>query len=121
MVFAKIGPKGMSANNLAHCTDTKTKVKVQLPTKVAPKKKNHPMLEINNKVLCYQSKSCLCRRWDVRSWLWGTKPSHVCPANKMFRSWLCSTKPHCVCRVDGMLKVGFVILSQIMFVAEKEC
>ena len=116
------------------------------------------MLETKKIALCYQCKSCLCRGWNVRNWLCGTKANCVCTTDKMLevsfvvlsqimfvsqmecqklalwnqaklclcrmqnvRNWLCGTKPIHVCSADGILKNGFEVPSQITFVSRMEC
>jgi hypothetical protein len=48
-----------SVKSLGRYTKIENKPKVQLPTRVAPKEDNHPMLE-------------------TKKWLYGTKKIHVC-------------------------------------------
>jgi tmRNA-binding protein len=87
---------------LGSYTNTKGKPKVQLPTKVPPKEKNHPMLETKKVTLFHQGKSSLCREQNVRR-------------------WLCATKAIYDCAMDGMLEGRFVIPRQIMFVSRMVC
>jgi hypothetical protein len=55
----KYVPRQGSQISLGYYTNTKGKPKVQLPTKVAPKEENHPMLETKKVALCHQGQSCL--------------------------------------------------------------
>jgi hypothetical protein len=54
-----------SVRRLGHHTNTKDKLKVQFPTRVAPNEESHLMLETKKVVLC-------------------TKANHVCAACGMF-------------------------------------
>ena len=89
-------------NKLGYYTNTKDKPKVQLSTRVAPKEENHPKLKTNKVNLWYQGKLNFCRGLNVWSWCYDNKPIHVFT-------------------VDGMLQVGFMIPSQIMFVPRTKC
>jgi hypothetical protein len=95
-------PRQRGQINLGSYTNTKSKPKVQLPTKVAPKEENQPMLETKKVTLFYQGKSCLCRGWNVRRWLWATMANYDCTT-------------------DGMLECGFVLPRKITIVPWTEC
>jgi len=69
-------------------TQRKNKPKVQLPTRMAPKEENHPMLETEKVAICHQTKSCLCRKWYARRWICSTKAIYVCAIGRMVRSCL---------------------------------
>ena len=62
VVWAEIGSDATNARILAHYNDTKNKPKVQFPTRMAPKKENHPMMKAKKVALCYQGSSCLCHK-----------------------------------------------------------
>jgi hypothetical protein len=83
---------------LRYYTNTKNKSKVQLPTKVAPKEKNHQILETKKVPLCNQGKLCLCRGQNVKRWHWAINANYDCTT-------------------DGMLGGGFVLPRQIMIVS----
>jgi hypothetical protein len=100
--WAEICSKARRLNKLGYYTNTKGKPKVQLPTKVAPKEKNHQMLETKKVALFHQGISCLCHGRNVRR-------------------WLCATKANYDCAGDGMLEGGFVSPRQIMFVPWMVC
>jgi len=98
----KYVPRQGGQISLGYHTNTKGKPKVQLPTKVAPKEENQPMLETKKVALFHHGKSCLFRGRKIRRWLWATKANYDCTT-------------------DGMLKGGFVLPIQIMVVPWTEC
>jgi hypothetical protein len=98
----KYVPRQGGQISLGYYTNTKDKPMVQLPTKVEPKGKYHPMLETKKVALYHQGKSCLCHGRNVRRWLWATKANYDCTT-------------------EGMLKSGFGLPRQIMFVPRMVC
>ena len=84
----KYAPRLGGQISLGYYANTKDKPKVQLPTKVAPKEENYPMLETKKVALFYQGKSCLCHGWYVRLWSCDTKAHHVSAACQMLGSCL---------------------------------
>jgi hypothetical protein len=109
--WAALHHKGLEPENvrrqrgqisLGYYTNTKGKPKVQPPTKVVPKEENYQMVGTKKMALCHQGKSCFCRGRDISMWFCATKENHACS-------------------VDGMLKGGFVLPRQIMFVPQMVC
>ena len=83
IAWAELCLDNKSGRSLGHHSDTKHKPKVQLPTRVATKEKNHPMLETKKVALCYQGNSCLYRGRYVRRWHYGTKTNRVVATDRM--------------------------------------
>ena len=79
-----------------------------------------PRTECWKLALCYQDKLYLCRGRMLKVEF--VDQAKLCLFHgQNISSWICGTKPNHVYVADEMLEIGFVVLSQIMFVSRMEC